>query len=53
MPQPPLRCVIRQILDAVRCSGGVLFVFREQRVESLPYVILLLLADQPVAISIG
>jgi hypothetical protein len=41
--------VIRQVLNALRCSGGVLFVFREQRVESLPYALLLLLADQVVA----
>jgi hypothetical protein len=40
--------VIRQILDALRRSGSVIIVLREQRVESLPYALLLLLADQVV-----
>src|SRR4029434_2939427 len=45
-----LCCVVRQILDALRRSGSVIFVLREQRVEPLRHALLLLLADQVVAI---
>src|SRR5512133_2505251 len=45
-----LGVVIRLVFDALCCSASVIFVLREQRLESLPYALLLLLADQPVAI---